>query len=202
MPILCSRLSRLALARSSDGESAGVSSMKILHLCKIFMAEVSFGQSLSASLPVRNFPCSICPNEENNRITNCSEDISMLNMATRTPCLMAACSAIFIAKVVLPMEGLPATMIKSESCKPAVSLSKSLKPVDLPVISPSNSFSSWILAIASFKVSWIGTNPDLPRAPCSAIANTIRSASSSSSLLSRPSALKPAVVRVVPASIS
>ena len=46
-------------------------------------------------------------------MASASPGISMLNTATGSSPLMAACSAIFMAKVVLPMEGRPATMIRS-----------------------------------------------------------------------------------------
>ena len=42
----------------------------------------------------------------------------------------------FIAKVVFPIEGRAATIIKSPGCKPAVFLSKSVKPVEIPVTPP------------------------------------------------------------------
>ena len=44
----------------------------------------------------------------------------MLKIATGTRALIAACSAMFIARLVLPIDGRPATMIRSPFCSPAV----------------------------------------------------------------------------------
>ncbi len=55
-------------------------------------------------------------------------------IATVLSFLIAACSAMLIAKAVLPIEGRPATIIKSERCNPPVILSKSSNPVSIPVI--------------------------------------------------------------------
>ena len=44
----------------------------------------------------------------------CSMDISREKMAVGTPCRAAARMATFMAKAVLPMDGRPATMIRSE----------------------------------------------------------------------------------------
>ena len=60
------------------------------------------------------------------RNASCSRDISMLKtptLALRGP--NAAFSAMFMAKVVLPIEGRPATMIRSPFCRPAVISSSS-----------------------------------------------------------------------------
>ena len=56
----------------------------------------------------------------------CSEGISSEKISTGLSAVRAACSHRFMAKVVLPIEGRAATMIKSERCKPAVILSRSL----------------------------------------------------------------------------
>ena len=59
----------------------------------------------------------------------------MLKIAAGTLLPSAAFSAMLIASVVLPIDGLPAMMMSSPRCKPAVILSISPKPVDTPVIS-------------------------------------------------------------------
>ncbi len=97
-------------------------------------AEVRRGQSSSLSLPVRTRCWSMRPSEDIIRIASCSPGISMENTATGTCPLIAAFSAIFMAKVVLPMEGRPAMMTRSERCRPEVLSSKSSKPVGTPVI--------------------------------------------------------------------
>ena len=48
---------------------------------------------------------------------------------------MATCSPMFIENEVLPIEGRPATMIRSPPCMPDVILSRSVKPVGTPVTS-------------------------------------------------------------------
>ena len=58
----------------------------------------------------------------------------MLNTATGSLSPSSACSARFIAKLVLPMDGRPATMTRSEACSPEVRPSRSVKPVETPVI--------------------------------------------------------------------
>ena len=57
-------------------------------------------------------------------MANESAGISIENTNTGLPDLMPACSAIFIARAVLPMDGRPARIIKSEGCQPEVNLSK------------------------------------------------------------------------------
>ena len=49
--------------------------------------------------------------------------------------LLEIFDAIFVAKAVLPIEGLPAIITKSDLCNPPIFLSKSLKPVFKPTTS-------------------------------------------------------------------
>jgi hypothetical protein len=77
------------------------------------------------------------PSEEIMRRVSDSADISMLKIAADLPEPSAAFSAMFTASVVLPMDGRPATMIRSPACKPEVISSSTLKPVEMPVILPS-----------------------------------------------------------------
>ncbi|CSI84408.1 Uncharacterised protein [Vibrio cholerae] len=72
-------------------------------------------------------------NEASIRIMICSAGISSEKISTGLSCSIAAFSHRFIAKVVLPIEGRAATMIRSEPCKPAVFLFRSVKPVFTPV---------------------------------------------------------------------
>ena len=126
----------------------------------------------------------------------------MLKIATGFSCLIAAFSAMFIASVVLPMDGRPATIIKSESCSPAVFSSKSLKPVGIPVMSPSCLANSPSFSMASLIATWMVTNDAPVRRSWSAMANTFRSASSSNSRLLRPSEEKAPEVISAPTSTS
>ena len=66
-------------------------------------------------------------------MANCSAGISMEKIATGIPARKATCSAIFMANVVLPIAGRPATTINSPGCIPFVKWSRSVKPVGTPV---------------------------------------------------------------------
>ncbi len=59
----------------------------------------------------------------------------MENTATGSPSSMATCSPMFMENEVLPMDGRPATMMRSPPCMPEVILSRSVKPVGTPVTS-------------------------------------------------------------------
>ena len=80
------------------------------------------------------------------RIANCAPPISIENTPTGRPVSTATFSAMFSAKAVLPIDGRPATMIRSPGWKPEVFWSRSAKPVGTPVISEglSRSCSSWM----------------------------------------------------------
>ena len=67
------------------------------------------------------------------RMASCSFDISSEKTATPQSARSAACSAMFRQKAVLPMLGRPPTTMRSDGCSPAVSLSRSAKPVGTPV---------------------------------------------------------------------
>ncbi len=126
---------RLARARISAGLKPGVSSIKRGASDNICTAEVTRGQSSSSNLPVRMLCWSMRPKDDIMRMAKESAGISIENTSTGLRLLIAACSAMFMTRVVLPIEGLPATIIKSAGCKPEVMLSKSVKPVSRPVIS-------------------------------------------------------------------
>ena len=116
--------------------------------------------------------------------------ISRLNTKTGKSLANAAFSTIFIANVVLPIDGRAAIITKSAFCKPEVMLSKSVKPVDKPVTPP---FVFWICSIRSivdFRMSstLLGPSPLVSRD--SAIAKTFRSAKSNSSAKPLPCGLK------------
>jgi hypothetical protein len=80
------------------------------------------------------------------RVANWAPPISIENTPTGKPESTATFSAMFSAKAVFPMEGRPATMIRSPGWKPEVFWSRSMKPVGTPVISEGLSLScnSWI----------------------------------------------------------
>ncbi len=59
----------------------------------------------------------------------------MLNTATGSFASRATFSAMLSEKAVLPMDGRPATMIRSPGCSPEVLASRSVKPVGTPVTS-------------------------------------------------------------------
>ena len=121
----------------------------------------------------------------------CSEGISKLNTNTGFSSDIMAFSTKFIAKVVLPIEGRAATIIKSEGCRPLVFLSKSVKPVVTPVTS------LLVLTKTSRRSMVLPNTASTSRGPSfspvrrSAISNTLLSAKSRMSALSRPSGLYP-----------
>ena len=94
-------MSRRARARSSSGDSDGVSSMKILASDSIVIALVTRGHSSSASSPVRRCCWLIRPSEEIRRNASCEDDISIEKIAAALPVLIAAYSAMFKASAVL-----------------------------------------------------------------------------------------------------
>ena len=65
-----------------------------------------------------------------------SDDISKLKTNTQPSSSYATFSAIFIAKDVLPILGLPAITIRSSFCNPWVTPSTALKPEEMPINSP------------------------------------------------------------------
>ena len=72
-------------------------------------------------------------------VASCSDDISKEKKATVDlrpffSIFLAAWKAMFVAKAVLPIEGLPAIIIKSCLCKPPNLESKSVNPVGTPTI--------------------------------------------------------------------
>ena len=84
------------------------------------------------------------PSEDIMRSTSARAGISSEKMATGSLAPMATASAMFIAKVVLPIEGRPAMMMRSPACKPAVILSRSLNPVGMPMTSVPRRPISWM----------------------------------------------------------
>ena len=99
--------------------------MKIgaLFICAI--ALLIRAQSSSPNIPVRRCDWSTRPSEEIILNASCSRDISIEKTAEGTPLPIAAFSAMFSASVVLPIEGRPATTIRSPGCSPAVIRSRS-----------------------------------------------------------------------------
>ncbi|MNR22489.1 hypothetical protein D3C85_1394450 [compost metagenome] len=93
-----------------------------------------------------------------------------------------------MAKVVLPIDGRAATIIKSPACIPDVLLSSSKKPVVKPVILPSSFESSSSLLITSAVTELIDLGPAsfLLLLCCSAREKILVSARSRISLTPRP----------------
>src|SRR3990172_7208452 len=125
----CSALSRRALARISSTDIAAVSSMKIGASDSLPAARVSLGQSDSDKYPVRSRWASTRASEQSILRTSCSLDISRLKTATAFSLSIAAWAATFRQNAVFPMEGLPATMMRSLGWNPDVNLSISAKPL-------------------------------------------------------------------------
>ena len=196
-----SRATRRARLRTSVGVSAGVSSINNGTSLSLVTARFSLGQSSCSSLPLRTRVWSMRPIEDSIRIISESAGISILNTRMGNFCVSTACSTRFIAKLVLPIEGRPATITRSESCKPEVILSSSAKPVLRPVISPPDWNSSSIRPRAACSSGLISCGPpDL--GPSSEICIIRRSARSSNSSDLRPSGLNPLSAMSCAASIS
>ena len=128
------------------------------------------------------------PRDDSIRSTMESAGISRENTSTALSVRSTAFSTRFMAKVVLPMDGRPATMIRSAGCRPLVFSSRSAKPVDTPVMASLELNRVSMRSMALVRMSLTPTGPpDFGRA--SAISKILRSASSSNSLAPRPSGL-------------
>ena len=150
-------LNFLHLLRSSPIEIPGVSSMISFELPILPAPSIRFSQSASCRLPVRSFWASTLDSRANRRLTSCSFDISSENMAAHKCSWMVMCWAKLRTKAVLPIEGRAAIRIRSEGCKPAVCLSKSMKPVGIPVTTPRCFDACSIFAMAFITTCLIGT---------------------------------------------
>ena len=120
-------------------------------------------------------------------MVSCSAGISMLNTMTGSSALTAAVSTRFIENEVFPIDGRPATMIRSPYCRPAVFRSRSSNPVGTPVIGLSRRDSSSMRSITLTSTSRMATDSCRAAPPRSAISKMRRSASSSRSSAARPS---------------
>ena len=128
--------SRRAFARSSRMLRPAVSSMKIRLSASFEAALVSCGKSRSDRKPSRIFDMLTRAREHSSRCTSDCALISRLKTATGCLPSTATCSAMFMASAVLPIEGRAAITIISEPCRPLVMRSRSLKPVESPVVAP------------------------------------------------------------------
>ena len=81
-----------------------------------------------------------------NLLTTCSEDISILKSKTAWLVCRATFSAILNPRAVLPIEGLPAIIIKSDFWNPKVMSSIFENPVETPTNEFPLSADSWISA--------------------------------------------------------
>ena len=145
------------LDRSSATVMAGVSSM-ISRLSPMLTAlSMTSVHSASDRSPVRIFWASTWDCMAKRRLTSCSLDISREKMATQRFSRMVMYSAILRTRAVLPMEGRAATRIKSAGWRPAVRLSRSVKPVDRPVTLPWMREACSILSMALRTIWRMGT---------------------------------------------
>ncbi|MNP53347.1 hypothetical protein D3C76_1478160 [compost metagenome] len=118
-----------------------------------------------------------------------SPGISREYTSTALSLRSTAFSTRFMAKVVLPIDGRPATMIRSAGCRPLVFSSRSVKPVDTPVMSLSELNSVSMRSMAMVNSSLTPTGPPV-FGRASAIWKICRSASSRISAALRPCGLK------------
>ena len=99
------------------------------------------------------------PKEDIILIAKESAGISIENTSTGCDPLIAACSATFMTKVVLPIDGRPATITKSDRCNPEVNVSKSVNPVERPVIELPLWYKASIRSTARPRTDFIGSGP-------------------------------------------
>ena len=110
------------------------------------------------------------------RRNSCSFDISRLKKPTVMFVFVPTCCAMLSTRLVLPIDGRAATMMRSDGWSPASISSSSRKPVGTPVTSCLREWACSTTAKLAFARSRIDTNPWWI-AP-SAIAKISRSASS------------------------
>ena len=114
--------------------------------------------------------------------------------------LSAAYSAMFTAKVVLPIEGRPATTTRSPGRSPPVLRSNSSKPVGRPRRPFGLLCHSSIWSMSAGISDCTESAPSrLPPAPCSAMAKTLDSAISTRSRAVSPSLLNTEAAMSAPA---
>ncbi len=135
------------------------------------------GQSSCSRRPERIAPWLMRPRDDSIRMTMESAGISMENTSTGLWALRAAFSHRFMAKVVLPMEGRPATTTMSAGCRPPVILSSSSKPLVRPVRAFLFLYSSSMRSTAFLSTDLMFCGPS-PFFCCSAISKIADSASS------------------------
>ncbi len=109
--------------------------MKIFASLSVPIACDSLPQSRSPRNPPRSRCASIRASAVSMRRNSCSFDISRLNMPTVMSVLVPTCCAMFSTRLVLPIDGRAATMMRSDGCRPEVISSRSVKPVGTPVTS-------------------------------------------------------------------
>ena len=97
------------------------------------MASARYSQSSARRAPVRKAWLSMPASAERMRLVSCSLVISRLKMATGTFCCMATRVAMFSAKLVLPIPGRAARMMRSPRPRPVSTVSSRRKPVGMPL---------------------------------------------------------------------
>ncbi len=123
------------LGAQVEVESAPESSMKNFSVEQLLRPTPA--ASPVGSGQARRRAASSCPPgraEASRRITSCTEGISSEKTATAFFSFAATWSAMFIASDVLPMPGRAASTISSPPCRPVSCSSRSMKPVDRPVM--------------------------------------------------------------------
>ena len=133
----CDFFNLLHFAFISSTLIAELSSIKMGSSVSRLAESVKRSHSLSLKNPVLNLVASILASNPNILMPSCCLDISREKTATAFPVLFAALYPILRARAVFPILGLPAIMIRSEGCRPAVNRSKALKSVGTPVTNPS-----------------------------------------------------------------
>ena len=124
---------RLALARKSNIDNEGVSSINKGAFSNELTLTFNCFHSWSARLPVRSFSEERPVSQEIRRVINWTDDISREKKATGIEWSTQTFRAIDKVNAVFPIPGRAATIIKSLDCQPEVSLSKSVNPDGTPL---------------------------------------------------------------------
>ena len=98
------------------------------------LAGISLAQSLLSSLPVRSLVPLTRASDERSRLASCSRDISSEKNATVFFDWHATLRAILSAKLVLPIPGRAARMIRSLRLSPVIMRSRSPMPVGIALV--------------------------------------------------------------------
>ena len=148
----------LALVLKAEIDKFGLSSIYKDKSPKVWLDLTIFWKSLEFNCPLRIFSDEIEESSASILVASCSDDISKEKKPTTFFLFLSSIDFVFtilkamlVAKAVLPIEGLPASINKSVLWKPPSNWSKSVNPVAIPESWPSLLYADSALLIASTK---------------------------------------------------